>query len=109
MHADTASSGTTRASRGARDARSTVAEDAFAVVLFEDEAGRLVVVDAQARSGRTDALGPLLRIGRARVMLRHLGAPVTARLLSEGHVVVDGADGLNVLLAFAHELGTTRA
>ena len=80
-------------------------DDMLAVTLFEDAAGRLVIVDESERLPRGN--GPLLRIGRARIVLRHLGAPVMTRLLSHGHVVVNGADALNVLLAFAGEMERT--
>lgn len=79
--------------------------DVLPVVLYEDGAGRLVVVDA----GRIEALpgdaGPLLRIGRARIVPRHLTAPVAARLARDGHATAEGPDALNVLLAFASGLG----
>lgn len=80
-------------------------DETLAVTLFEDAAGRLVIVDDRDRPPHGS--GPLLRIGRARIVLRHLGTQVTARLLTDGHVVVDGPDALNVLLAFAGEAERT--
>lgn len=96
------------APRGGRDHTAQAPcpmDDILSVVLFEDVAGRLVLVDARREPPQDD--GAMLRIGRARIVLRHLGMPVTTRLLADGHVAVDGADALNVLLAFADELGRT--
>ena len=73
------------------------------VVLFEDEAGRLLVVDA--RIGAPGALAvPAVRLGRAALLLRHLGSSTADRLRVDGQAVVDGADAVNVLLAFADAL-----
>lgn len=111
MHLDAAPADPRRsAPRGARadaDPAHARVDDILPVLLFEDVAGRLVLVDARYAALRQDD-GPLLRIGRARIVLRHLGAQVTARLLADGRVVVEGADALNVLLAFADELGAAR-
>lgn len=76
-----------------------VADGILPVTLFEDAAGRLVLVaegDAPPMTGE-----PLLRIGRARIPARHIAATVVQRLRARGHASVDGPDALNVLLAFA--------
>jgi hypothetical protein len=78
------------------------------VTLFEDAAGRMVVVDARGGRGAC-AAAPLLRLGRARLALHHLAPAVGARLEATGQVTVDGPDALNVLLAFADGVGRADA
>jgi hypothetical protein len=93
------------APNGAHPARRAMAgnHDLIPVTLFEDAQGRLVVVDSRLPPAR--ALDPaLVRIGRTRLALRHLAPPVATELLGEGVVTVEGADALNVLLAFANGL-----
>ncbi|MFZ5658053.1 MAG: hypothetical protein ACOY37_13565 [Pseudomonadota bacterium] len=92
------------ASIAPRPTRENAGGEIRPVVLYEDAAGRLIVVDAQRRAALAQDAGPLLRIGRARVVLRHLTGPVAARLAQDGHATVEGPDALNVLLAFASRL-----
>lgn len=84
-------------------------DDFIPVTLFEDAAGRLVVVDSRTARGLQALDGPLARVGRTRLALHHLAPAVTARLVAEGRAAVDGPDALNVLLAFATGLGARRA
>lgn len=103
-----------RATRSSGGAGRRVADGILPVTLFEDAAGRLVLVaegDAPPITGES-----LLRIGRARIPARHLAATVVQRLRASGHASVDGPDALNVLLAFADSVaaravdpGTTAA
>lgn len=96
------------APRGAFPAKRPMAgtHDLVPVMLFEDGFGRLVVVDSRRPVPAKPAGTPLLRIGRAQLALHHLAPQVVGRLVSEGQVTVEGADALNVLLAFANGLGT---
>ena len=79
--------------------------DLVPVTLFEDAAGRLVVVDARTPRGVQALDGPLVRLGRTRLALHHLAPDVVSRLVADGRVTVDGPDAVNVLLAFATGLG----
>jgi hypothetical protein len=94
-----------RAQPGASLARRPMAgsPDLIPVILFEDTRGRLVVVDSRLPPSRP-LDGQLVRIGRTRLALRHLASTVATQLLGEGAVTVEGADALNVLLAFANGL-----
>lgn len=83
-------------------------EEFLPVMLYEDGEGRLVVIDARTPQRAPAPDAPLLRIGRARLARHHLAPPVLERLLEAGHAVVDGADALNVLLAFSSCLGPAR-
>lgn len=88
------------------DRTMTAPRDLIPVMLFEDGHGRLVVVDARPARPSRPLDAQLLRIGRAHLALHHLAPQVVSRLMVDGHVVVEGADALNVLLAFANGLGT---
>lgn len=81
--------------------------DILSVTLFEDRAGRLLLV-AEAAPPPVTEDGALLRIGRARIPAHHLAPAVVERLLARGHVRVDGPDALNVLLAFADATAQAR-
>lgn len=87
------------------DRTTNAPRDLIPVMLFEDGHGRLVVVDSRPLQPTRPPGGQLLRIGRTRLALHHLAPQVVSRLMVDGHVVVEGADALNVLLAFANGLG----
>lgn len=81
-------------------------DDRLAVNLYEDSAGRVVVMEARSAAAHDAGLMP---IGAARIVLRHLAPPVATRLLRDGHTIVEGDDALNVLLAYAHQAGEDAA